>query len=942
MPQHTRLREPVGQHFFRRGRSGRGPLRVLLLVALAIAIPALAAPASASAGTATFTYPLNGATNVDVTKPFTWTSVIDAQVYYLYVGTTQGAKDLVDSGEITTTSYPVPKLPPGQAAWARIWTKSTTGYWTYQDVSFTVAPVVKARFSYPLDGAQQVDPAKPFSWYAVDDVQTYYLYVGTTQGAKDLVDSKEITSTSYQVGRLPTGRTLWARIWTKSNNAWKYDDVSFTASEPSRSTFVYPRDGSTKVDTSNDFTWTAVPSAESYYLYIGTSKGSSDLLNAGETSATSYPTPPLPVGQTLWARIWTKVNGSWSQYSDVSFQVAISAARMKYPREGQTDVDTNHAFSWSAAPGAQAYYLKVGTSPGASDLIDSNPTSQTSWNVAGLPVGQKIYARIYTQRDGNWNTYTQVSFTTAYSAAKLSYPAQSGSPNLDTTLPFTWKPVPGASGYKLWFGTTKGASDVLESDLLTGSSFDGSKLPTGRPLWVRLWTLSSGVWLNSGDVSFTPAAAITAPAQRNLSVDPSSAIRWAPGAVLNGRQPTYQLSIGTSPGANDLFDSGVISGTSLTVPSSAMPSGNALYARLKVNLGDGTTQYAYTVFAAAGTSVAPSQMQWGSAGRDQVDASKPFAWSASDLVDAYRLQILNSDGSATPFDSGEVTVPRYFAETLAPGSYTARLGTKVGGSWSWTSEPFTVVHSGASPPEEIDAAHWAVDYLRRQSDRYDLTYGWTPLHTRVNAAYFSVEALCNNYSYELLSVLDQMNVTDRLPADKQPRIYNTRFNYLTTHTVVEFWNSDDNDWILLDSNFDLAMKRASDGHWATGEDVRSSVANRDWGAITYVPLGQYGLSLVQDYYLDYPLYFLNPEADSNKLDPLPYMQQIQTLPTNSKGAYAITADQHPATILKDGQSYQPDFSSADPVSWIFLATNVAIPDGSTANIKVYKALRFVF
>jgi hypothetical protein len=286
-------------------------------------------------------------------------------------------------------------------------------------------------------------------------------------------------------------------------------------------------------------------------------------------------------------------------------------------------------------------------------------------------------------------------------------------------------------------------------------------------------------------------------------------------------------------------------------------------------------------------------------------------------------------------------VPRYFAETLPTGSYTAKLGTKIGGNWSWTSESFTVVNSGRSVSEEIAAAHWATDYVRHMADRSTFLYNWTALNGRVNAAYFSIEALCNNFSYELQSVLKQMNATATHPSDKQPRVFTTRFNYLTTHTMVEFWNPDDSDWIVLDPTFDMAMKRASDGHWATVDDAQSAVMNRQWAAINYVPLGEYGLALAQEYYLDYPLYFLNPDSASSRVDPLPYMQQVSA-PTSTFGSYAITSDQHPTTILKDGSSYQPEFTDVDPVSWIFKATNVSIPSGNSADIKVYKALRFVF
>ena len=51
-----------------------------------------------------------------------WTTVVNAQAYYLYVGSTIGAKDLVDTREIQQTSW-LASLPGGQTVYARIWTK---------------------------------------------------------------------------------------------------------------------------------------------------------------------------------------------------------------------------------------------------------------------------------------------------------------------------------------------------------------------------------------------------------------------------------------------------------------------------------------------------------------------------------------------------------------------------------------------------------------------------------------------------------------------------------------------------------------------------------------------------------------------------------------------------------------------------------------------------
>ena len=214
----------------------------------------------AQSPTAMILYPTNGAVNVDLSQPIQWTSVAHVQAYYLYVGTTRGAKDLVDTGEMLQTSYLVAQLPASQTIYARIWTK-VTGAWRYTDSSFSVSPqyvspVLKATLIYPLNGAVNADLSQPIRWTSVAHAQAYYLYVGTTRGAKNLVDTGEMLQTSYQVPQLPARQTIYVRIWTKVTGAWRYTDSTFSATSVLTATLTYPVNGAVNADLSQPMQWT--------------------------------------------------------------------------------------------------------------------------------------------------------------------------------------------------------------------------------------------------------------------------------------------------------------------------------------------------------------------------------------------------------------------------------------------------------------------------------------------------------------------------------------------------------------------------------------------------------------------------------------------------------------------------------------------------------------
>src|SRR5437867_8430658 len=67
---------------------------------------------------------------------------------------------------------------------------------------------------------------------------------------------------------------------------------------------TYPTNGAVNADLSHPIQWTSVANVQAYYLYVGTTAGASDLGNTVTLQQTMYPAPYLPVGQTVYARIW--------------------------------------------------------------------------------------------------------------------------------------------------------------------------------------------------------------------------------------------------------------------------------------------------------------------------------------------------------------------------------------------------------------------------------------------------------------------------------------------------------------------------------------------------------------------------------------------------------------------------------------------------------------
>ena len=147
-------------------------------------------------------------------------------------------------------------------------------------------------------------------------------------------------------------------------------------------------------------------------------------------------------------------------------------------------------------------------------------------------------------------------------------------------------------------------------------------------------------------------------------------------------------------------------------------------------------------------------------------------------------------------------------------------------------------------------------------------------------------------------------MAQRLSSSQQPDGLDIGFmnNGVDVHTLVKIYDTDRADWIMLDPMFDLTMKRASDGDYATPQEISAATASQSWNSIQYVLLGSVGDYFARNYYIDYPLLYLNLDPTPTWSDPHPYMTQVSPPTGGTAATYAIASDQNPLTVLINGKS----------------------------------------
>src|SRR5262245_10834103 len=332
--------------------------------------------------------------------------------------------------------------------------------------SATAADVARAQpahatLTFPTDHAADVPVPLTFEWSAAAGAQAYYLYVGTALGARNLVDTGEIHGTTYTVSHLPRGETIYVRLWTKRSDGWWVAvDSTFTAAVPNDAIFVAPA-ADAVVATTTTFSWTAGQQVDAYQLIIGTAPGGSDAFDSGDIQSTSVSAANLPAGRTLYARLFTK-HPDGAGTSDLTFATAAPrAAILTRPVDGAENVDLSAPFAWTAVTGAQAYYLYVGTSRGARDLVDTGEIPATTYTVSDLPREQTLYARIWTKREEGW-IFSDAAFSVAPQNDAVFVSPAPGSV-VPAAATFSWTAGRQVVAYRLTVGTTVGASDVVDS-----------------------------------------------------------------------------------------------------------------------------------------------------------------------------------------------------------------------------------------------------------------------------------------------------------------------------------------------------------------------------------------------------------------------------------------------------------------------------------------------
>jgi FG-GAP-like repeat len=352
-----------------------------------------------------------------------------------------------------------------------------------------------------------------------------------------------------------------------------------------------PAPNSTLNGSAVTFQWTPSDPATAYWIDVGSAAGGNQYYQSGSlgTGTRSATITSLPTnGSTVYATVYSLIGGQWvsNTYTYAGFNVAMHKGVITSPVPSSSLSGNSVTFSWTAGPGATAYWLDAGNVGGGSQYHQSeNLGNVLTTTVNGLPGdGSTVYVTLYSLVNGHWlnNAYTYTAFNNAAHEGVITSPVPSSTLG-SSSIAFSWTAATGATAYWLDAGSSAGGNQYHQSgnlgNLLT-TTVNG--LPTnGSTVFVALYSLVNGQWIGNAFTytalnATSGLAVMQTPVPGTTLSGNSATFTWAAGTAASA----YWVDIGTVPGGNSIYSSGNLGSVLTTTVSSLPANGSTIYVTL--------------------------------------------------------------------------------------------------------------------------------------------------------------------------------------------------------------------------------------------------------------------------------------------------------------------------------------------------------------------------
>ncbi|NND63606.1 MAG: T9SS type B sorting domain-containing protein [Flavobacteriaceae bacterium] len=262
-----------------------------------------------------------------------------------------------------------------------------------------------------------------------------------------------------------------------------------------------PGAGQNNVPVETMISWEEVTGITGYIISIGTTFGGDDIINEQPTGSDPFFSPPLGLPEsteifvTITLFFFDQPDIICESYSFFTENVTTPPActAVSSPPDMAVDVNVGTNIVWDYAPKAIGYRITIGTAPGLGDIENNLDVGNTlSYDPpTDFPPGTTIYVEVNPYNEnGNATNCAEQSFTTGEigdppACTMLKSPLD-GEPNVPLTPLIEWFPAPGATGYRLYVGTSPFNNDVLDGVVFTATSTFVIDFDPNTTYWIRI------------------------------------------------------------------------------------------------------------------------------------------------------------------------------------------------------------------------------------------------------------------------------------------------------------------------------------------------------------------------------------------------------------------------------------------------------------------------
>jgi len=444
-----------------------------------------------NAGVPALLQPANG-TTVTLPVTFSWSAVIGAVGYKLFVLSPSNPTATLIGSTTTTTGLITSSIPTGTLQWFvqalfDNCPSTESVHNTFTVASIATCPTASATLLLPVNGIADVISPVIFSWTSVNSATTYRLLVSLNGGAPTAI---AITPNTQFSASFPDGATddwsveaLFANCPATQSPTFHFSTRRTSTCSSQAPTLFAPLNGASVISPVS-LQWGAVTGATGYNVYVSVNSATPLLL--GSSSGTQL-TADLPQGSISW-QVEALFPGCPSTISGrATFTVTTGSAcrgipaTLVSPTNGATGIKSPVPFIWSAVPGASNYNLFVSLNATTFDLVGSTsattltriiPAGTVQWFVETQFVGCSA------QRSSTF-TLTVIPDVTC-PTGMLTLLAPPSGVTIASPVTFTWNPLAGTSEYRLWLSIDGSAPATIAR---TSSATVTTPVPSGSAEW---------------------------------------------------------------------------------------------------------------------------------------------------------------------------------------------------------------------------------------------------------------------------------------------------------------------------------------------------------------------------------------------------------------------------------------------------------------------------